>query len=373
VLSDLKFNILHTESSQGWGGQENRIYNEALGIKKLGSRVIIVSQPGSILGQRAATAGIETRYCRMRKSYDLPAVLLLIDLIKKEKIDVINTHSGKDSLLAAIAGRLSSKKPIIVRTRHLALPITSKFTYSVLPHKIVTVSERVRQYWINEEGISPEKIEAIPTGVNLERFNPAITKDGLRSELGLRDSTPLVGMIAIFRRKKGHNILLEAVPDILKAVPEVMFVLAGNGPNQEEIKTMASNMGIDKHKVFLVLRTEIPDVLKSIDIFVLPTLQEALGTSILEAMAMEKPVVTSNIDGVPEIVKDGVNGILVTPGDPVSLAQAVISLLRDREKARVMGLEGRKLTESGYTVDRMVEGMHRLYLTLLNQKNTLNK
>lgn len=360
--------ILHTESSQGWGGQENRIYNEALGINKLGSRVIIVSQPGSVLGQRAAQAGIETRYCRMRKSYDFPAIFFLLNLINKEKIDVINTHSGKDSLLAAIAGRLSGRKPVIVRTRHLALPITSKFTYSVLPHKIVTVSESVRQYMIHEEGISPEKVVAVPTGVNLERFDPVNSKGGLKAELGLKESTPLAGMIAIFRKKKGHHILLEAVPDILKAVPDAKFVLAGNGPTEEKIKEMSREMGIDRHMVFLGLRPDIPSVLKSIDVFVLPTLQEALGTSLLEAMAMEKPVVTSNIDGIPEIVKDGVTGLLVKPGDSAGLAQAVISLLRNGEKARAMGLEGRKITESGYTVDRMVEGMHRVYRSLLDQK-----
>jgi glycosyltransferase involved in cell wall biosynthesis len=364
------YTVLHTESSKGWGGQENRIYHEALGIKKLGARVIIVCQPGSVIGQRAAAA-IEVEYCNMRKSYDIPAIHHLLNVIKKEQVDVVNTHSGKDSLLAAIAGRLSSRKPVIVRTRHLALPITSRFTYSILPHRVVTVSERVRQYLVNEEGIRPGRVAAVPTGVNLEMFDPDKNAGMLRAELNLADNVPLVGMVAIFRIKKGHHILLEAVPHILKEIPDTVFVLAGNGPTLDKIKSMVKEMDLEKHILFPGLRPDVPDILKSIDIFVLPTLQEALGTSILEAMAMEKPVVSSRVDGVPEIVKEGITGLLVEPDNPETLAKAIITLLRDKNRARKMGVEGRKLAEQYFTVDKMVNGMHDLYTSLLKSRENI--
>lgn len=365
------YTVLHTESSRGWGGQENRIYHEALGIKKLGARVIIVCQPGSVISQRAGAAAIEVAYCNMRKSYDIPAIHYLLNVIKKEQVDVVNTHSGKDSLLAAIAGRLSSRKPVIVRTRHLALPITSRFTYSVLPHRVVTVSERVRQYLVNEEGISPGRVAAVPTGVDLEMFNPHKNAGMLRAELNLADNVPLIGMVAIFRTKKGHHILLEAVPHILKEIPDTIFVLAGNGPTLDKIKSMVKEMDLEKHMLFPGLRPDVPDILKSIDIFVLPTLQEALGTSILEAMAMEKPVISSRVDGVPEIVKDGITGLLVQPDNPDTLAKAIITLLRDKNRARKMGVEGRKFAEQYFTVDNMVRGMHDLYMSLLKSRENI--
>ncbi|MCK5506442.1 MAG: glycosyltransferase [Thermodesulfovibrionia bacterium] len=128
----------------------------------------------------------------------------ILNLITTENIDKINTHSGKGTLLAGIAGRLSSRKSLIVRTRHLALPITSKFTYKYLAHRVVTVSEYVRQYLINE-GLPEKKVTAIPTCVDLTEFNPVKTKDSLRQELGVRRDTPLIGTIAILRRKKGKN------------------------------------------------------------------------------------------------------------------------------------------------------------------------
>ncbi len=226
--------ILHTESSEGWGGQENRIVLESIGLKKRGARVIILCQPDSKLGKRADMEGLEARRCRMKKSYDIFAVAYILKLIRTEKIDLINTHSGRDSLLAGIAGKLSRRKPVIIRTRHLALPITSRVTYSFFPHKIVTVSEYVRQYLIRE-GLKPEKMIAIPTGIDLGEFNPKIPDGTLRKEMGLKPDAPVVGTVAILRYKKGHHILLDAIPLILKEIPQSVFVFAGDGPQKENI------------------------------------------------------------------------------------------------------------------------------------------
>lgn len=359
--------ILHTESSTGWGGQENRTLQESIGLKRLGVRVIILCQPDSVLAKRARAEGIEVRTCKMRKSYDLFAIKYMLNLIKNEKIDVISTHSGRDSLLAGIAGRLSLKKPVIVRTRHLALPITSKTTYSVLPHKVVTVSEYVRQYLINE-GISPDKVVAIPTGIDTSRFDPEKVDGKLKQELGLKPEIPLVGTIAILRKKKGHRILLEAIPLILKKIPDAVFVFAGDGPQKENIITKIEQLGLSDKVFMLGLRKDIPNILKSIDVFVLPTLQEALGTSFIEAMAMEKPVIGTNVGGVGEVIKDGINGYLVEPDNPHALAEAIIMALQDKEKLSIIGIEGRKIAKQNYTVEKMCEKMHALYSSLLKDK-----
>ncbi|MDA8215208.1 MAG: glycosyltransferase family 4 protein [Nitrospiraceae bacterium] len=359
--------MLHTESSKGWGGQENRTLQESIGLKRLGVRVIILCQPDSVLAKRAHAEGIEVRTCKMRKSYDLFAIKYMLNLIKNEKIDVVSTHSGRDSLLAGIAGRLSRRKPIIVRTRHLALPITSKVTYSLLPHKVVTVSEYVRQYLINE-GISSEKVIAIPTGIDISRFDPNKPDGNLRQELGLKSDVPIVGTIAILRKKKGHHILLEAIPLILKKIPDAVFVFAGDGPQKENIITKIEQLGL-ADKVFLLgLRKDIPNILKSINVFVLPTLQEALGTSFIEAMSMEKPVIGTDVGGVGEVIRDGINGYLAEPNNPPALADAVIKILEDRERAMAMGIEGRKIVEQNYTVEKMCEKMYALYSSLLKDK-----
>ncbi|BCB97292.1 glycosyl transferase group 1 [Dissulfurispira thermophila] len=361
------FTILHTESSTGWGGQENRTLQESIGLKKLGARVIILCQSDSSLSKIAAAEGIEVRTCKMKKSYDIFAIQYILKLIRDQNIDVINTHSGRDSFLAGIAGRLSKRKPIIVRTRHLALPITSKFTYNVLPHKVVTVSEYVRQYLINA-GIPKDKVVAIPTGINITRFDSKKAHGSLRQELGLKTNTPIVGTIAILRKKKGHHILLDAIPLILQKIPDVVFVFAGDGPQKENIMNKITNMGLSDKVFMLGLRNDIPEILKSIDLFVLPTLQEALGTSFIEAMAMGKPVVGTDVGGVGEVIKDGINGYLVEPNNPLVLADAVIKILEDREKAIAMGIEGREIVEQNYTVEKMCEKMYALYSSLLAAK-----
>jgi glycosyltransferase involved in cell wall biosynthesis len=368
-LKGIMLTILHTESSTGWGGQENRTLQESRGMKKLGARVIILCQPDSSLSRRAVAEGIEVRTCTMKKSYDIRAIQYILKLIKDENINVINTHSGKDSLLAGIAGRLSTRKPVIVRTRHLALPITSKITYSVLPHKVVTVSEYVRNYLI-KKSIPMEKVTAIPTGIDTSRFDPERVNGKLKQELGLKPEIPLVGTIAILRKKKGHHILLDAIPLILEKIPDAVFVFAGDGPQKKNIADKIEDLGLTGRVFMLGLRKDIPDILKSIDIFVLPTLQEALGTSFIEAMAMEKPVIGADVGGVNEVIKEGINGYLVEPDNPHALADAIIMALQDKEKLNIMGIEGRKIAEQNYTVEKMCEKMYALYSSLLKDKTS---
>lgn len=360
--------VLHTESSKGWGGQENRIIKESIGLKKLGARMIVLCQPDSTLAKTAAAEGIEVRTCRMRKHYDLTAVAYIMKLIKTESIDVINTHSGRDSFLAGVAGRLSSGKPAIVRTRHITMPLTSRVTYSILPHRVVTTSEYVRQYLISE-GVKPDKVVTVETGINFETFDPARTEATLRNELGLGDEVPLIGTVAILRFKKGHHVLLDAIPIILKQVPEAVFVFAGDGPQRENITNRINSMGLSKKVLLLGMRKDIPNILKSIDVFVLPTLQEAHGGVFVEAMAMEKPVVGTAVGGVGYVIKDGLNGYLVAPDDSSALADAVIRTLSNREKAKTMGIEGRRFAEKEFTVERMCERMYGLYESLLKRCN----
>ncbi len=361
----MSFTILHTESSKGWGGQENRTLKESIGLKKMGVRVLIACQPDSRLAKIAAENGMETRTVKMESSISPSAIFSLLKIIKQENVNIVCTHSGKDSMLGAIAGRLSSKKPKIVRTRHLALPITSKITYSVFPHKVVTVSDYVRKYLVEEKGIAAGKVFSIPTGVDLEVFNPDVVKAVSREELGISPDAVIVGTIAILRRKKGHHTLLDTIPSVLKEFPKTVFLFAGDGPQKENIEKKLSELGIAKNVKLLGLRKDIPEILKTIDLFVLPTLQEALGTSFLEAMAMKKPVIGTNVGGVPEVVNNGITGILVEPEKPAALAGAIIALLKDKEKMRIMGDEGRRIVEKKYNVDVMATNLFNFYNSLM--------
>lgn len=357
--------ILHTESSSGWGGQENRTVHEGVGLKRLGDRVIVLCRPEARIKVKAEAAGLEVRTHALRSSFDIGAVRFVMNLIKKEKVDVVSTHSGKDSLICSVAARLSRRRPVIVRTRHLALPITSKTSYSILPHKVVTVSEYVRKYLVEDRGIDRNKVVSIPTGIDLTRFDPENVRDTLREDLGIDKGTPVVGTVAILRRKKGHHLLLDAIPGILKEVPGAIFVFAGEGPQRHNIEAKIKELNLDRHVFILGLRGDVPAVIAGFDLFVLPTLQEALGTSIIEASAMGKAVVATRIGGIPEVVDDNVTGMLVEPENPRALAAAVIKLLKNEKLRKSMGEAGRKLVEREYSTERMVERMHDLYNRLV--------
>ncbi|BAK78450.1 glycosyl transferase, group 1 [Pseudogulbenkiania sp. NH8B] len=356
-----RLTILHTESSLGWGGQEHRTFKEMVGLRKLGQRLLLACQPGAKFAVRAREAGFEVFEVRMRNGVDLAAVAKLAALMRRERVDVVNTHSGRDSILGGLAGRMAGR--LVVRTRHLALPITSRFTYTTLPHYVVSVSEHVRRY-LEGEGVPQHRIGTIYTGIDPE----AMVLDGastLRAELGLPDSAKLVGTVAILRKKKGHQRIVEAAPAILAACPDAHFVFAGDGPQLDNLKAQIAAAGLNERFHLLGLRRDIANVLAGCDLFLLPTEQEALGTSFIEAMAMGLPVIGTRVDGVPEVVRHDDNGLLIEPDDVASLAAAVIRLLGDDPLHSRMAARSRELVSSVFHVDTMCRDMLALYRRLL--------
>lgn len=357
--------VLHTESSKGWGGQENRILNEALGLTQRGARVLIAARPESDLARRAAAQGIPVYLVRMRTNFDLNAIGRLRRIMREQAVDVVNTHSGRDNTLAGLAAKsVRPRRPVIVRTRHLALPISSRFSYTFIPDRIVTVSDYVASYLVSA-GVSRDKIVAIPTGVNLTRYDPDHTRATLRVELGLDANTPLIGTVAILRLKKGHRILLDAIPSVLARFPNAHFVFAGDGPQRPNIEKAIAEKKLGACVHMLGLRADVPNILRALDVFVLPTFEEALGTSFVEAMAMRVPVIGSRVGGVPEVVRDQQTGLLVKAHDANDLAEAINALLADPARAQGMGIAGRALVEQSFTNEHMCDRMLSLYSRLV--------
>jgi glycosyltransferase involved in cell wall biosynthesis len=303
----------------------------------------------------------------MRKSYDLPAIRTILRILREEAVDVVNTHSGRDSLLAGVAARLSSRRPAVVRTRHLALRITSRISYSWLPQRVVTVSGYVKEYLVRE-GVPGERIVVVPTGIDVGRFADGRAPGNLREELGLPPDALLVGSVSVLRVKKGHRSLLEAAPSILAAFPRTVFVIAGTGPQEKNLRNAIDVLGLSGSVRMLGHREDVPNVLLSLDLFVLPTVEEALGTAFVEAMAAGRAVVGCRVGGVPEVVEEGKTGLLVPPGDPAALADAIRSLLADGELRRRMGAAGRQVALARYSEEEMCRRMWGMYRSLLAER-----
>jgi glycosyltransferase involved in cell wall biosynthesis len=356
--------ILHTESSLGWGGQENRTFNEMLGMRARGHEMSLACQPGARLGTRAREAGFTVYETPMRGALDLPAILRLRHFMRQARADIVNCHSGRDTQLAGMAARSLPHRPRIVRTRHLALPITSRFTYSVLPDHVVTVSRYVENY-LSSAGVPNEIITTVPTGIDFSRYDCSSVPGDMRAELGLTPDTLLIGTVAILRRKKGHAELLDAIPAVLARFPAAHFVFAGDGPQRENLERHITEHGLGNNVHLLGLRHDVVNVLAALDLFVLPTHQEALGTAFVEAGAMGLATVGSNVDGVPEVVGAGETGKLVPVNNPPALAAAIIELLADPVLRRRMGDAARQKVATHFSREAMVAGMLAVYDQLL--------
>ncbi len=387
--------ILHTESSEGWGGQEIRIMQESLGMIKRGYRVIIAAPEQSTIFKKGKEAGVEVFPAHFQKK-NPGSVLKMISIINREKVDIVNTHSSSDSWITTFAAKVSNIKPKIIRTRHLSTPISisilSRLIYDILPDVVITTGEEIRQRMIRNNGFNGSEIFSIPTGIDLERFNPAKVKPAFqlknpppppdnpphprfnkggqrgikdRGRGGLTDNFS-VGMVGVLRSWKGHRYFIEAIPEILKKIPSSVFYIVGDGPQRENIKNLIRGLSLQERIFMLGHREDIPEILASLDVVVHPSYaNEGVPQSILQAMAIKKPVVASDAGAIKEIIIDGETGFLIEPKNPKQLAERVFELYKNPELRISFGKKGRSLVETNYSIEKMLDKIEFLYEKLL--------
>ncbi|KIG01923.1 glycosyltransferase family 4 protein [Caballeronia concitans] len=355
--------VLHSESSTGWGGQEIRTLKEMLALRERGHIVEVVCPRDAGIGIRSAELGFKVHYARLRGVGDIRSLMSVQALLRRHAFDVLNTHSGHDSLVAGTAARFVGT-PLVVRTRHLALPISSLATYNWIPHRVIAVSQYVRRYLISV-GVSADRVETIYDGI--VKPEP-IAQSTLRAELGLGSDAVICCMVAIMRDKKGHEDLISAAQPLLARRSNLHIVMAGNGERFDEIKGVVDGLGLGRRIHLIGFRTDIPNVLRGCDLFVLPTHQEALGQSYIEAMAAGLPVIGTDVDGVPELIKHNVNGLLVPPKNPDALRAALVQLIDNPDQRTRFGEAGRRMTKDRFSVDDMADETIDFYLRGLHRQ-----
>lgn len=356
--------ILHTEASRGWGGQEIRILQECLGMKARGHRVLVAASRKSLLLPQAEKAGLEVIPLELQHKY--PWVFWkMVSTLNQKAVDIINTHSSEDSWIGILAAKMAQRKPIIIRTRHLSTPISknlwSRLIYDILPDAVITTAEEIRRQMIWENKFDGDKIFSIPTGVDLEEFNPEKIRPYFPSK-GFA-----VGMIGVLRSWKGHQYFLQAIPLILRHIPDAHFYIVGDGPQLANIKKSIQERGLTDKISLCGHREDIPEILASFDVLVHPSYgHEGVPQSILQALAMEKPVVAAQVGGIGEVVIDGQTGFLVPPRDPEKIAQRVIELYRSPELRQTFIKKGREFVQRKYSRDIMLDSIEKLYDDLIS-------
>ena len=232
---------------------------------------------------------------------------------------------------------------------------------------VITTGESVREK-LADSGLVPlDRSMSIPTGVDLERFRPdSGDRAEARGALGVAGDGPVIGVVAYLRQDKGHAVLLQALPEILESFPQCSLVVVGDGPERFNLEALAGHLGIERSVRFVGLREDIPLVLAGFDIFCQPSLRnEGVPQSVLQAGAVARPVVSTEVGGIPEAVVHGETGFLVPPDDADALAEGIAALLADRELRNRLGEAGRRHVSGAFSVQRMIDRTELAYAAAL--------
>lgn len=364
--------ILHTEWSDGWGGQERRIVSEMEGMRRRGHHVLLVTRSHCRIRKEAEQRGIPVTTLDMRGKFDIRAIRALARLLKREAIQVVDTHSGIDSWVGALAAKLAGT-PVLVRTRHLNIPLKRSWLNFVhyLPDALVTCGEAMRRQLVENCGFPAEELANIPTGIDFGRFKASKSRDNLRQELGLAPDIQVALMVGVIRGVKRHEVALRAFHAFSQSHPEAMLLLAGEGPMRPDMERLAAELGITDKVRFLGHREDVPDLMAAADLLLLTSRSEGVPQAVTQAMGMGLPVVATAVGGVPELVIHERTGLLVPPEDPTAVAQAMLRLAEDPELAARLGEAGRRHAQAEFSLDAMLDKTEHLFQALLAKKGVV--
>lgn len=341
--------------------------------------VVFPSALASLMKTDLEKINVEFYEISIRSWINLKDIVQFIRLIKKRKVNIVHSHLFFASMFANPIAKLSGV-PITIETAHIRElwrkgPIKTCYFidrfFSVFTDKIIAVSNAVANYLITVKGLNSQKIKVVHNGRDLSKFRPDInpnTSAEMKRRFSLNDATGIVGVIGRLNFQKGHRYFLKAIPHVLAKIPKVKFLIVGDGELRKELEDLAEHLGISKNVIFAGFQKEIPEIISILDILVLPSLFEGLPLVAIEGSAMAKPVIVTNVDGSPEAIKHQETGIVVPPKDPIALAQAMLALLEDKERASRYGENGRIFVRKRFNIDLQVRETERLYKSCLDER-----
>jgi glycosyltransferase involved in cell wall biosynthesis len=349
------------------GGAQEHVFSLAtrLNAARYDVRVVSLSHGSSV--RRLQKAGIETTV--IDEPDDRLAVQALAAELASFEPEVIHNHMFRAEVVgtkAALAlGEAGCRRPAVISTIHSSRVRCAEDRDTLrqltpLMDRLIVVSKAIERK-ITEEGRRGARISLIYNGVDLQRYNHQQPCCTLHEEYDIEPSAPIVGVVARLEAEKGHRTLLDAWPLVLQAVPSAKLLVIGEGSERDSLGAQAEMLGISESVVFTGRREDVPAVTAALDISVLPSYREAQGLSVLEAMALSRPVVASAVGGIPEMIEDGVSGLLVPPHDCDALAAAIVRLLTDHPLADMIARNGHEVVHKRFCIELMVQAVSDLY------------
>lgn len=365
----MMYSILHTEWSNGWGGQEIRILEECRGMAERSHRVELAGCPEGKLRPRAEAAGLTFHPLAMAGPWDLPALLRLKSLIRQRGIQVVHTHSSVDAWLGGMAARLAGVA--CVRCRHLSVPVSQNPLNIVyrLPQAVITTGQGIRRHLIEDYGLPAARVTSIPTGVDTTRFAPAAPDPALLAELGLAPEQPVVAVVAVLRSWKRHDLFCQMARQVLDQRPEARFLIVGDGPGRARVSGYLDEMDLRPAVIMTGHREDIERILPLSAVCVLVSDKaEGVSQAVLQELAMERAVVASAAGDLLEVVRHEDTGLLVPPGELAPLTAAVLRLLADPGLRQRLGQAGRRMVLEAYSREHMLKATEEVYARILAER-----
>ena len=361
--------VLHTEWSDGWGGQEIRIINEMIAVREQGVEVCLACTDHAQIKQKALDNDIQVFTLPFRGNADFKTLFGIKKIIQENQIDIVNTHSGKDTWVGGLAAKLAGVK--FIRTRHLSNPIkSSKLNFiNELGDYIFTTGESVRLDMINNNRIQPEKIQSIPTGIDADVYDSNnYNRQTCRELFQFKDDQIVIGIIAVLRLFKRHDRFLNMVRNVINNNPEknIHFVMAGDGPQRENLSNMINDLDLQGRVSMLGHVSNVPELLQALDVFVLTSDSgEGVPQSVMQALLMNTAVVSTDAGSTKDLYCND-NFILVDKDSQEDLNIACNQLINTQGLCDQYASNSRNYVLENFSKVRMAEKIMKVYSSLIS-------
>lgn len=364
--------VIHIISDHDIGGAGRYLLTLVGSCDRAAWRIKVICPPDGQLAAELRRLGIAIiPLPDSDRSFSVQSLRQLIGVLRRERPDIVHTHA---SLSGRIAARLAGV-PVVIMTRHTigsetvpgaARRFANRLIATRFTDAIIAVSDATERVLV-AQGVPARLVRVIRNGTDIRSAGPTVDPMALRAEFGLA-SGPLIGVIARLSPEKGHEVLLQAMPAVLAQHPDAQCLLVGAGIAEERLRAEVQRLGLAGTVIFAGYRADVAAITPLLTLLVLPSHSEALGLVLLETMARGVPVVATRVGGVPEVITSGRDGLLVPPGDPTTMAEAINSLLNNPPLARALGEAGRRTVSERFDAARNTAAVTELYAELIARK-----
>jgi glycosyltransferase involved in cell wall biosynthesis len=356
---------LHVDTARTWRGGQNQVLLTVNGLRAMGHRAALVAHPSGELRHRAEQ-GLELVPLAPRTEVDFTAAWRFARVVKRLQPDIIHAHDPHAIAMAGVALSFGvaagGRAPALVASRRVDFHLKGN-SFSRWKHRqvdcFIAASDAIRRLLV-ADGVPPDRTVTVHEGIDVEHVEAAPPVN-VHETFWLPHQAPVVGNVAALVPHKGQRYLIEAAHLVVQEIPDARFIVLGEGELRDHLEQLVRERHLEKHVLLPGFRTDVIGCIKGFDLFVMSSVTEGLGTSLLDAMACGRPIVATAAGGIPEVIEHDVNGLLVPPRDHTALASAIVGALKDEALRRRLGKSGLARVRERFTVERMVAATAAVY------------